>query len=87
MALINNVGNDELSDDPKNPVKIGQRWTSFFDQVFNLLSAMTQSGTTAQRPTSFLWIGRSYFDTTKGYPVYVKSVGPVVWVNGAGTVV
>jgi hypothetical protein len=84
MALINNVPGDDFGNGTK---PFSQSWTSFFEQIFNILSAMTQSGTTAQRPTSFLWIGRSYFDTTKGYPVYVKSVGPVVWVNGAGTVV
>jgi hypothetical protein len=84
MALINNVPGDDLGNGTK---PFSPSWTSFFEQIFNILSAITQSGTTAQRPTKFLWIGRNYFDTTKGYPIYVKSVGPVVWVNGAGTVV
>lgn len=87
MALINNVAGNNLSDDPKKPMVIGRSWTSFFEQVFNLLFAMTQSGTTAQRPTTYLWIGRRYFDTTLGYPIWVKSVGPTVWVNGSGAVV
>lgn len=81
MALISNVPQDDIT---KKPLAIG--WASFFEQVFNLLNAMTQAGTTAQRPTSFLWIGRRYFDSTLGKPVYVKSVGPVVWVDGVGTV-
>ena len=84
MALISNVPGNNITDDPKKPVTIGRLWTSFFEAVFNLLSALTQSGTTAQRPTTFLWIGRPYFDTTLGYPVWVKSVGPTVWVNGSG---
>lgn len=87
MALISNVPGSDLSPDPSKPRPLAIGWSSFFESVFNLLSAMTQSGTTAQRPTTFLWIGRNYFDTTLGYPIYVKSVGPVVWVNGAGTVV
>ena len=50
--------------------------------------AAQQSGTTANRPTSVLWIGRQYYDTTLGYPVFVHSVGPpVVWHNAAGAVV
>lgn len=81
MALINNIPQDDIA---KKPLPIG--WASFFEQVFNLLNAMTQSGTTAQRPTVFLWIGRRYYDTTLGYPVYVNSVGPVVWKDGAGTI-
>lgn len=84
MALINNVPGNDFQNGTK---PFGVAWTSFFEQIFNILTAMTQSGTTANRPTKFLWIGRNYFDTTLGYPVYVKSVGPVVWVNGAGTVV
>lgn len=83
MALINNVPGRDFENGTK---PFGQAWTSFFDQIFNLLSAMTQSGTTAQRPTTFLWIGRRYFDSSLGKPVYVKSVGPVVWVDGVGTV-
>jgi hypothetical protein len=82
MALINNVPGNNLGPGHK---PFSQGWTSFFEAVFNLLTAMTQSGTTAQRPTTFLWIGRSYFDTTLGYRIEVKSVNPTVWVNGAGT--
>lgn len=51
-------------------------------------NSLTQYGTTAQRPTANLFIGRPYFDTTLGYIVHVKQVTPtVVWVNGAGTTV
>ncbi len=57
------------------------QWLSW---VHRVVSATTQHGTTADRPTTLLWIGRRYFDDTLGLPVYVKSVRPVVWVNGAG---
>jgi hypothetical protein len=52
--------------------------------VFVVCSALTQSGTTAQRPTSLLWVGRTYFDTTLGYPVWLLSTGPDVWVDATG---
>lgn len=64
-------------------------WNSWFNWVHQLVSAMRQSGTTAQRPTTGLWIGRQYYDTTLGYPVWVHSItaGVVVWHNGAGAAV
>lgn len=38
-------------------------WRTFFVAVWKLLSASTQSGTTAQRPTQGLFVGRTFFDT------------------------
>lgn len=63
------------------------RWQEYFTSVFNAITAMQQSGTTAQRPTRGLWVGRQFFDSTLGYPVYLKSANPSVWVNGAGVIV
>jgi hypothetical protein len=64
---------------------------SWLDTVFNVLMPATQSGPTANRPTTRLWVGRVYFDTTLGYPVWVQSVNAstyvATWVNGAGTTV
>jgi hypothetical protein len=57
-------------------------WKPFFSSVFQLLVAMTQSGTTAKRPTSFLWVGRMYYDTTLGLPIFYKGPG---WVKADGT--
>lgn len=75
----------------QSPVQVDNviqlRWQEYFTGVFNSITAIQQSGTTANRPTRGLWIGRPYFDTTVGYPVYLKSANPPVWVNGAGTVV
>lgn len=64
-------------------------WNAWFNWVHQLVSAMRQSGTTAQRPTTGLWIGRQYYDTTLGYPVWVESItaGVAVWHNGAGAAV
>lgn len=63
---------------------------SWLDTVYNIVVVLTQSGPTANRPTTRLWIGRQFFDTTLGYPVWVQSLNGsyvATWVNGAGTVV
>jgi hypothetical protein len=66
-------------------------WLPSWLQVFTLWGAVATAareyGATTDRPTSGLWIGRQFYDTTLGYPVFVHSVGPVVWHNAAGAVV
>ena len=59
-------------------------WKAFFSRVSDLLTAMSMSGTTAQRPTTFLYVGRPYFDTTLGIEIWLSSVGPTVWVRWDG---
>ena len=75
----------------QSPVQVNDviqlRWQEYFTGVFNSITAMQQAGTTAQRPTKGLWIGRQYFDTTLGYPVFLKSANPNVWVSASGIVV
>lgn len=44
-----------------------------------------QSGTTEQRPIPTL-IGQAYFDTDLGKQINAKTLSPVVWVDGIGTV-
>jgi hypothetical protein len=65
-------------------LKISQAWLNLFNQVFRICSAVTQSGTTAQRPTSELWVGRPYFDTTLGYQINYDGTN---WVDGSGNTV
>lgn len=80
MSLITPAPKDEI-------FKAGRMkpwWKSWFDSVFQCIFSIQQSGTTAQRPTTNLWVGRRYFDTTLGYPVWLKSTNPIVWVNGSG---
>ncbi len=68
-------------------------WTTFFSNVFNIVNAITLSGTTANRPTKFIWIGRPYFDTSLGAnggkPIWVASVsaGVATWVDATGAIV
>lgn len=81
MAIIGPPPNAALQN-PDGRISIG--WANFFSTAGQLLAAMSQSGTTAQRPTAFLFVGRVFFDTTLGYPVWLRSIGPVVWVDATG---
>lgn len=77
----------QISQPPQatNPDSVlGVGWQEFFNLVVTLLSALTQSGTTAQRPAKVLWVGRTYFDTTLGIPIWYRGT---VWVNASGGVV
>lgn len=61
---------------------------SWFSSVQQWLAPQGQFGTTADRPVNKLYIGLSYFDTTLGFPVFVKQVSPsVIWVRYDGTAV
>ena len=65
----------------------GKAWSSYWTQVFQIVFAMQQSGTTAQRPTSGLWAGRMYFDISlgaNGKPIWVNK-GLTGWVLADGT--
>lgn len=81
MALINQPPIGSVQD--SNGLVQGG-WSNFFSATYALLAAMTQSGTTAQRPTSFLWVGRPYFDTTLGIPIWRTAAA---WVDATGAVV
>jgi hypothetical protein len=62
--------------------KVSATWQLFFSNVFGSVTALQQSGTTAQRPTKGLYVGRPYFDTTLGYSINYNGT---VWVDAAGT--
>ena len=61
-------------------------WANVFNRWHTIIVSAQQSGATADRPVSILWIGRRFFDTTLGKPVYLKSANPSVWVDGSGVV-
>lgn len=67
--------------------KFTPAWAGWFTQAHQILQDRSNSGTTAQRPTTILYVGKFYFDTTLGLPVWVRSTNPTVWVNGAGAAV
>jgi hypothetical protein len=62
-------------------------WQMFFSRVSSIVSVAQQSGPTTARPTSQVWIGRQFYDTTLHKPVYVSAVKPIVWRDAAGTIV
>jgi len=64
--------------------KLGRSWTNWMTQLW--LKQTPMIGTTAQRPTTNLDLGMIYFDSTLGKPIWLKSVGPNVWVDGVGAV-
>jgi hypothetical protein len=53
-------------------------------RLADLVSDLTSSGATADRPTVGLYAGKTYFDTTLGQPIwYDQAAG--VWVDATGT--
>lgn len=72
---------------PTLPVDNGAAWSGWFSTVQTILQATSSSGATSARPTTNLYVGQVYFDTTLGFPVWVKSTGSSpVWVNAQGAV-
>jgi len=71
---------------PPMPPVNSPAWAGWFSSALNVLVATSSSGPTSGRPTSGLYIGRFYFDTTLGIAIWCKTPGSSpVWVNGAGT--
>jgi hypothetical protein len=69
----------------KSMPKVQVAW---YGAVGRLLNAITGTGTTAQRPTKGLYVGRPYFDQSlaagAGKPIWYNGTA---WVDGAGTIV
>ena len=84
MSLISQPAEGPIVSESGN---VTPGWRPFFSSVFALLAAMTQSGTTAKRPTTLLWVGRPYLDTTIGKPIWLQSTGPAVWIDATGAAV
>lgn len=64
--------------------KITTEWVNWFSTLWSVAGSVDGSGTTAQRPTTDLFVGRQYFDTTLGKPIWLKSVRPTVWIKADG---
>lgn len=79
--MINAPPNNSVLSENGPP---SQWWADWFKQVFRVCFAQSQAGTTAQRPTKGLYIGRRYFDTSlgaNGRPVWYTGS---VWVDSDG---
>ena len=62
-------------------------WAGWFSNAQVILSDLSNSGTTAQRPTGQPYVGKTYFDTTLGLPIFMKTPATNTWVNAAGAIV
>lgn len=60
-------------------------WAEWCTSVFYICFDQQASGTTAQRPTKCLYVGKYYFDTTIGKPIWLKTVATNSWVKADGT--
>ena len=78
------AGSGPISD---KGFSVAKGWAAFFSLSAKVLTALTQSGTTANRPTVFLWVGRPYFDTTLGKPIWYDANGTTGWCDSSGTAV
>lgn len=68
--------------------QLSKQAVQWLDFIWKAANSATESGTTAQRPTTGLWIGRQFYDTTLNKPVFVNAVTPaIVWKDAAGTTV
>ena len=72
MAVINPL---------PEPGDLSLPWYGWLTQAYRILFAAQQSGTTANRPTTQLWTGRPYFDTTLTKPIWYDGSG---WVDATG---
>jgi hypothetical protein len=73
-----------VSLDDQGNLQTDPVWSSFFNNIFVILTALTQSGTTANRPTKLLWAGRSYFDLSLNKPIWYTASG---WRDATGALV
>ena len=64
---------------------IPRPWAIWITNLWTLADSLGSHGTTAQRPLVGLFVGRCFFDTTLGKPVWLESVRPSVWVDATGT--
>lgn len=90
MALINSPPNSPVDvalaeGRSVRLINVSEGWRNFFMATYTICNALTMSGTTAQRPTRPLWVGRMYWDATLGRPIWIKSLNPTVWVFSDGT--
>ena len=54
-------------------------WQQWFQQIQERLNASSLSGPTSARPTTGLYVGMSYFDTTLNKPVYWNGSTWITW--------
>lgn len=76
--------NDPVTDESRMAFRTWGQWLS---RVHTIAISLQQSGATADRPTSVLWLGRRFYDTTLNKPVWVSAVKPTVWRDAMSNIV
>jgi hypothetical protein len=61
---------------------MSKAWLTFLTKVGLTTESLRESGVSANRPVKGLWIGRQYFDSTLGYPIWYDGTQ---WVDATGT--
>ena len=85
MTVITDVPSEGPIEQQAGPkTLIRPPWLAWFKQVFLCAFSVQHSGTTAQRPTKELWVGRRYFDTTLDQPVWYDGTTWVTWPVSVG---
>jgi hypothetical protein len=59
-------------------------WAQWLTRTHSAVVTLQLDGTTAQRPDRLLWVGRFYYDTDLGMPIWLHAINPVVWHDAAG---
>ena len=59
-------------------------WAQWLTRTHNSVITIQASGLTVDRPDRLLWVGRFYFDTDLGIPIWLHSINPIVWHDAAG---
>lgn len=78
-----------LRDLPKGVI-MPLSWAGWINKVWMIVGSVNDSGTTAQRPTKNLWVGRYYFDTSlgaHGKPIWCSNVTSGTWIDSASNIV
>lgn len=68
-------------------MKLTVPWGQWFSRTHRAVFSSQQSGPSTERPTTVLWIGRRYYDTTLNQPIWLSDVKPAVWRNANGIIV
>ncbi len=64
--------------------RISDKWQEFFSATYTGILDLQSSGTTDNRPTKRLYVGRPFFDTSLGIPIWYNGVN---WIDSSGGVV
>lgn len=73
-----------VCDNPSGSYEIDLIEVNQHTAATTLKSTLTTGGT-AYRPTTGLYAGKPFFDTTLNKPIWLKQVAPAIWVDATGT--